>query len=95
MSKVAIIVEYHVPSEHRAAFDLLLRQNVQETLQDAGCLRMEILQHATDASHVVLNELWADEASIVKHRQRPGHDAGHQAIERLLRSKRVHRYSVE
>jgi quinol monooxygenase YgiN len=55
---------------------------------------MEILQHATDARHVVLNELWADEASIIKHRQRPGHDAEHQAIERLLTSKRVNRYSV-
>jgi quinol monooxygenase YgiN len=64
MAKIAIIVEYDVPSENRAEFDVQLRKNVQETLQDEGCLRMEILRHTSESEHVVLNELWDDEASI-------------------------------
>ena len=95
MAKIAIIVEYDVPSENRAEFDVQLRKNVQETLQDEGCLRMEILRHTSESEHVVLNELWDDEASIEKHRQRPGHDDSHKAVDRLLRGKRVNRYFLE
>jgi quinol monooxygenase YgiN len=90
-----MIVEYQVPQENRVAFDAQLRQNVAETLRDEGCLRMEILQHATDAGYVVLHELWADETWVEKHRQRPGHDDGHTAIDRLLHGKRVNRYTLE
>jgi quinol monooxygenase YgiN len=53
---------------------------------------MQILQHATEAGHVVLHELWADAACLEKHRQRPGHADGHKAIDRLLSGKRVNRY---
>jgi quinol monooxygenase YgiN len=95
MAQVVILVEYQVPQEHRAAFDEQLRHNVEETRRDEGCLRMEILQHATEAGHVVLYELWADETWIEKHRQRPGHDDGHTAIDRLLHGKRVNRYILE
>lgn len=59
MATMAIIVEYQVPQENRAAFDVQLRHNVEATLRDEGCLRMEILQHATAAANVVLSELWA------------------------------------
>jgi quinol monooxygenase YgiN len=69
-AKIAIIVEYQVPQENRAAFDVQLRKNEEETLRDEGCLRMEILQQATAAGHVVLHELWTDEAWIEQHRQR-------------------------
>ena len=68
---------------------------MEETLRDEGCLRMEILRHATAAGHVVLYELWANEMWIEKHRQRPGHDDGHKAIDRLLSGKRVNRYILE
>ncbi len=95
MAKIAIIVEYDVPSENRAEFDIQLQKNAQETLQDEGCLRMEILRHESEPEHVVLNELWEDEASIQKHRQRPNHDASHEAVDRLLRGKRVNRYVLE
>jgi quinol monooxygenase YgiN len=95
MAKIAIIVEYQVPQENRAEFDVQLRRNVEETLRDEGCLRMEILRHATESGHVVLHELWADETWIEKHRQRPGHDDGHKAIDRLLSGKRVNRYLLE
>ena len=92
MPKVAIIVEYDVAPENRAEFDVQLRKNAQDTLRDEGCLCMEILRHETNPEQVVLNELWNDEASIEKHRQRPGHDDSHTAVDRLLSSKRVNRY---
>jgi quinol monooxygenase YgiN len=68
---------------------------VEETLLDEGGLRMGILQHVTEAGHVVLHELWADDTYIEKYRQRPGHDDGHKAIDRLLSGKRVNRYVLE
>lgn len=95
MAKIAIIVEYDVAAENRVEFDRQLRKNVQETLQDEGCLRMEILRHTSEPDQVVLSELWSDVTSIETHRQRPGHDDSHQAIDRLLRGKRVNRYILE
>lgn len=92
MAKLAIIVEYDVPAENRAEFDIQLQKNAHDTLQDEGCLRMEILRHEHEPEHVVLSELWEDESFIEKHRQRPGHDESHQAVDRLIREKRVNRY---
>jgi quinol monooxygenase YgiN len=62
-----MIVEYRVLQENQATFDVQLRKNVEETLRDEGCLRMEILRHATKAGQVVLHELWANETRIEKH----------------------------
>tara|TARA_A100001037_G_scaffold249792_1_gene232613 strand:+ start:168 stop:458 length:291 start_codon:yes stop_codon:yes gene_type:complete len=95
MPKLAIIVEYDVSAENRAEFDKQLEKNARDTLRDDGCLRMEILRHEHEPERVVLNELWEDESFIEKHRQRPGHDESHRAVDRLLRAKRVNRYFLD
>ena len=95
MSKIAIIVEYEVSPENRGAFDAALARNCEKTLRDAGCERMEILRHATETERVALSELWLDEESIRRHRERPGHDKDHEAVDRLLSNKRVNRYLID
>jgi quinol monooxygenase YgiN len=69
---------------------------VEETLRDQGCLRMEILQPATEAGHVVLHALWAPaEAWSEPHRQRPGPDDGPKASDWVLSGTRVRRSILE
>ena len=92
MPKIAIIVEYEVMPENRAAFDLALAQNCEKTLRDHGCERMEILRHSSEPDRVALSELWLDEDAITQHRARPGHDADHEAVDQLVHNKRVNRY---
>ncbi len=53
---------------------------------------MEILRHESEPDQVALSELWLDEESIQAHRSRPGHDADHEAVDTLVRHKRVNRY---
>lgn len=89
MSRIAILIEYEVAPEKRAAFDSALRRNVNETMGDAGCLRMEILHPKGDPGRIVLSELWEDRASIDRHRLKPGHDAGHAAVDALVTRKRA------
>lgn len=95
MSEIAIIIEYQVSAQNRAVFLQSLQENCAATLQDDGCLRMEVsLPDGGDGRIVWLSERWRDQAAIDKHRSQPGHDAQHERIDRLVEAKRVVRGSV-
>jgi quinol monooxygenase YgiN len=88
--EIAIIIEYQVSPENRATFMDQLHRNCADTLQDDGCLRMEISQPVEgDGTTFFLTERWRDQASIDLHRQKPGHDDQHRAIDNLAAAKRV------
>lgn len=84
---IAILIEFDVRPHCRVEFERLLRRDTQETLGDAGCLRMEILLPKTDDNRIVLSELWQDQQSIEAHRSKPGHS--HAWQEPLISGKRV------
>lgn len=84
---IAVIVEFDVKPEHRAEFLARLRQDAAQTLLDDGCLRMEVLVPCGNGNHLMLSELWRDDAAIAAHRNRPGHS--HAWQERLIVGKRV------
>ena len=89
MSRIAIIVEYEAKPEFRAVLEDIVRRNAAETLDEAGCLRMEVLIPRGAADTIVLNELWRDQQAIEDHRNQPGHDEGHRAYEHMIAAKRV------
>lgn len=84
---IAILIEFDVKPESRAEFERLLRRDARATLQDAGCLRMEVLLPRADDQRVVLSELWRDQQSLEGHRNKPGHS--HAWQETLIHAKRV------
>ena len=84
---IAIIIEFEVKPACRAEFESRLRLDAAQTLHDDGCLRMEILQPRERPDHLVLSELWRDEAAIAAHRDQPGHT--HAWQDALLAAKRV------
>ena len=87
---ISIIIEYRVEPQNLRPFLDRLKRNSRETLADDGCLRMEISQPiAGKPGTVFLAELWRNQASIDAHRQKPGHDDGHAAVDALVADKRV------
>lgn len=84
---IAVIVEFDVKADYLVQFEAKLRQDVEETLRDDGCLRMEILYPRGAPGRIVLSELWRDDAAIAAHRAKPGHT--HAWQEPLIQSKRA------
>jgi quinol monooxygenase YgiN len=89
---IAIIIEFDVKPECRAALEVRLRQDAAETLHDDGCLRMEILRPRDASNRIVLSELWRDQAAIAAHRGKPGHS--HAWQEALILSKQSRVFEV-
>jgi len=87
MSRIAIIIEFEPHPEHRTEFLAKLEADAHETLQDDGCLRMEVLRACDGSPRVLLSELWRDRAAIDAHRSKPGHSHAWQKL--LVRFKRV------
>lgn len=88
---IAILIEFDVKPERRAEFEQALRRDARATLNDAGCLRMEILLprsgDGAGGARIVLSELWQDQQAIEAHRNKPGHS--HAWQEPLINGKRV------
>lgn len=67
MTKIALIVEFHVKSEHRADFITLLRDHAAGTLADEeGCLQFDLLL-PNENGRVFLYEVYRDEAALTAH----------------------------
>lgn len=89
---IAILIEFDVKPECRAEFEQALRRDARATLDDAGCLRMEVLlprpvDDESDGGRIVLSELWRDRQAIEGHRSKSGHS--HAWQEPLINGKRV------
>lgn len=67
MTKIALIVEFHVKSEHRAEFIALLREHAAGTLADEeGCVQFDVLL-PNENGRVFLYEVYRDEAALKEH----------------------------
>jgi (4S)-4-hydroxy-5-phosphonooxypentane-2,3-dione isomerase len=50
-------------------------ENAKSSLREPGCVRFEIIQDASDASHFELLEVYRDDASHAAHRDTPHYKA--------------------
>lgn len=87
MPSVAILVEFRLKPGCFAEFETKLRADAARTLQDDGCLRMELLRPRMSGDTLWLSELWRDQAAIEAHRTAPGHS--HAWQEPLVEARRV------
>ena len=63
MTKIALVVEFQVKSEHRAEFITLMRDHAAGTLADEeGCLQFDLLL-PNENGRVFLYEVYRDEAA--------------------------------
>jgi len=66
---LVVHVHVHVLPGDLGAFLAETRRNSQASLQEPGVRRFEVLQDEGDPAHVVLNEVYVDQAAADAHKQ--------------------------
>ena len=66
---LVVHVHVHVTPGDVEAFLAESRRNAQASLQEPGVRRFDVLQDESDPAHVVLNEVYVDQAAADAHKQ--------------------------
>lgn len=94
MPHVTIIVEFETTEGAEAEFTRIIVEHARRCLQEElGCLRFEVIRPVGDdgaerPGHLVVNELYADQAAVDAHRATPRMAALNAAVTPLLKSRR-------
>ena len=66
-----LVVHVHVSvkPENVEAFLAESRRNAESSLQEPGVRRFDVLQDEADAAHVVLSEVYVDQAAVDAHKK--------------------------
>ena len=66
---LVVHVHVHVKPDDLEAFLAETRRNATGSLEEPGVRRFDVLQDATNPAHVVLNEVYVDQAAADAHKQ--------------------------
>ena len=66
---LVVHVHVHVTPDDLEAFLAESRRNSEASLQEPGVRRFDVLQDEADPAHVVLNEVYVDQAAADAHKQ--------------------------
>ena len=66
---LVVHVHVHVLPGHLEAFLAETRRNSGASLQEPGVRRFDVLQDEGDPAHVVLDEVYVDQAAVDAHKQ--------------------------
>ena len=66
---LVVHVHVHVTPDDVEAFLAECRRNAEASLQEPGVRRFDVLQDEGDPAHVVLNEVYVDQAAADAHKQ--------------------------
>jgi autoinducer 2-degrading protein len=64
-----VCIHVHVKPECCEAFIEASRENAQNTIQEPGNLRFDVLQQADDPNRFLLYEIYRDEAGMKAHKE--------------------------
>jgi autoinducer 2-degrading protein len=95
MARIAIVVEFRVKPGQHAAFDAIIREHAQKTLQEEpGCERFDVLQPvnkgAKDETRIMLVEVYRDQAAFEEHGSNPRLARVREAYSPLIDSRTLH-----
>ena len=71
MSRIMIVVECEVKSDHRNQFIELMKGHAQRSRAEDGCQQFDVLMPQEDHSRVLLVEAWRDQAALDVHSKAP------------------------
>ena len=71
MSRIMIVVEFEVKSDHRNQFIELMKEHAQRSRAEDGCQQFDVLLPQEDHSRVLLVEAWRDQAALDVHSKTP------------------------
>ena len=71
MSRIMIVVEFEVKSDHRNQFIELMKGHAHRSRAEDGCQQFDVLMPQEDHSRVLLVEAWRDQAALDVHSKAP------------------------
>lgn len=95
MPAITIIVEFETVEGAAAEFTRIITEHARRTLQEEpGCLRFEVVKPIdtdgrTKPDHLVVNELYADQAAVEVHRSTTRMASLAATIKPLVKSRRL------
>jgi quinol monooxygenase YgiN len=101
MPKIAIIVEFETLPGQQAACEEIIRAHARRTREEEpGCQRFDVLYLLDDhgervPNRLLVDEVYADRAAVVAHRNSPRLRQVGEALRPLLASRRLIEAEVE
>jgi autoinducer 2-degrading protein len=86
---LVVHVHIRVKREHLEAFLAETRRNAAASLQEPGIRRFDVLQDESDESHVVLSEVYADQAAADAHKQTAHYERWQNAVAEMMTEPRT------
>src|SRR4051812_6803781 len=92
-SLLVVLVEVAVSPEHRNAFLAATAANAHASRAEPGVVRFDVLADRSDPGHVVLVEVYTDEAGAAAHKATPHYATWRETVEpMMLRPRRSTRF---
>ena len=86
---LVVHVHIHVKPEHLWAFLDETRRNAAASLEEPGVRRFDVLRDETDETHVVLNEVYVDQAAADAHKQTAHYARWQEAVAEMMAEPRT------
>ena len=86
---LVVHVHIQVKREHRETFLAETRRNAAASLQEPGVRRFDVLQDESDETHVVLSEVYVDQAAADAHKQTPHYARWQDAVADMMPEPRT------
>jgi autoinducer 2-degrading protein len=86
---LVVHVHVRVKPEHLEEFLAETRRNAAASLEEPGVRRFDVLQDDGDAGHVVLNEVYADQAAADAHKQTAHYARWRDAVAAMMAQPRT------
>ncbi|HEX5811728.1 MAG TPA: putative quinol monooxygenase [Pseudonocardia sp.] len=85
---LVVHVHVHVTPADVEAFLAESRRNAEASLQEPGVRRFDVLQDEGDPAHVVLSEVYVDQAAADAHKQTPHYARWRDAVAAMMAQPR-------
>ena len=86
---LVVHVHVHVTPDDVATFLGETRRNAAASLQEPGVRRFDVLQDEGDPAHVVLTEVYVDQAAADAHKQTPHYARWRDAVAGMMAQPRA------
>jgi autoinducer 2-degrading protein len=86
---LVVHVHVHVKPDRLDGFLAETRRNAAASLQEPGVRRFDLLQDEADKTHVVLNEVYVDQAAADAHKQTSHYARWQDAVAEMMTEPRT------
>jgi len=86
---LVVHVHIHLKREHLEAFLVETSRNAAASVEEPGVHRFDVLQDESDGTHVVLSEVYVDQAAADAHKQTAHYARWQDAVAEMMTEPRT------